>query len=164
MSGEVKNGLDRASAKDAGAERGRSLGWLTKLERFGVLYARIALGVGFLSAVADRFGLWGKYAGWGNFTTFTEYTAQVTHYLPGLFAPLLAWAATVVEIGLGVLLILGLWPRWVSLASAFLLAMFGISMAISFSVKSPLDYSVFAASSAAMLLAIWQNREEGLRR
>ena len=98
MSGEAKDGLDRASAKDAGAERGRGFGWLTKLERFGVIYARIALGIGFLSAVADRFGLWGKYAGWGNFSTFTEYTAQVTHYLPRLFAPFLAWVATVVEI------------------------------------------------------------------
>jgi uncharacterized membrane protein YphA (DoxX/SURF4 family) len=137
---------------------------LAKLERFGVLYARIALGVGFLSAVADRFGLWGKYAGWGNFATFTEYTAQVTHYLPSFFAPFLAWAATVVEIVLGILLILGLWPRWVSLASAALLAMFGISMAISFSITSPLDYSVFAASSAAMLLALWQNRGESGRR
>ena len=154
----------RDGMRHAAAEPGRSFGWLTRLERFGVLYARIALGIGFLSAVADRFGLWGKYAGWGNFTVFTEYTAQVTHYLPRFCAPFVAWAATVIEIVLGILLIVGLWPRWVSLASAVLLAMFGISMAVSFSVKSPLDYSVFAASSAAMMLAIWQNREAGARR
>jgi uncharacterized membrane protein YphA (DoxX/SURF4 family) len=155
--------LETVSTNKTGIARGSTSALLAKLERFGVLYVRIALGVGFLSAVADRFGLWGKYAGWGNFATFTEYTAQVTHYLPRLFAPFLAWAATVVEIVLGILLILGLWPRWVSLASAALLAMFGISMAISFGVKSPLDYSVFAASSAAMLLALWQNREERSR-
>ena len=35
------------------------------LERLGILYARVALGAAFLSAVADRFGLWGKYGGWG---------------------------------------------------------------------------------------------------
>jgi putative oxidoreductase len=160
MSDETRDGSD-ATAKGTG---GGISGLLAKLERFGVLYGRIALGVGFLSAVADRFGLWGKYAGWGNFTVFTEYTAQVTSYLPRLFTPFLAWAATVVEIVLGILLILGLWPRWVSLASAVLLAMFGISMAISFSVKSPLDYSVFAASAAALLLALWQNRERSTQR
>jgi uncharacterized membrane protein YphA (DoxX/SURF4 family) len=67
--------------------------------------------------------------------------------------PFLAWAATVAETSLGILLILGLWPRWVSLASAILLVMFGIAMAISFGVKSPLDYSVFSASGDAVLLA-----------
>ncbi len=51
----------------------RPLTW----ERMGVFYARVALGCAFLSAVADRFGLWGKYGGWGNFANFTRYTAQV---------------------------------------------------------------------------------------
>jgi putative oxidoreductase len=55
---------------------------------------------------------------------------------------------------LGILLLLGLWSRWVSLASAGLLAMFGTSMAISQGLKSPMDYSVYSASSAAMLLAL----------
>jgi hypothetical protein len=53
--------------------RNRLLTW----ERVGVFYARVALGCAFLSAVADRFGLWGKYGGWGNFANFTRYTAQV---------------------------------------------------------------------------------------
>ena len=52
------------------------------LERFAILYARIALGVAFLSAVADRFGLWGKYGGWGNFANFTKYTAEVNSFMP----------------------------------------------------------------------------------
>ena len=30
-------------------------------ERLAILYARVTLGGAFLSAVADRFGLWGKY-------------------------------------------------------------------------------------------------------
>ena len=57
---------------------------------------------------------------------------------------------------LGVLLILGIWPRWVALASALLLVLFGTAMAISFGIKSPLDYSVFSASAAAVLLAVYQ--------
>src|SRR6202040_275047 len=88
------------------------------LERVAILYARIALGAAFLSAVADRFGLWGKYGGWGNFANFTHYTAEVISFMPTAIIPFVAWAATVAETSLGTLLILGLWPRWVSLASA----------------------------------------------
>jgi len=39
------------------------------------------------------------------------------------------------------------------LASALLLALFGVAMAISFGLKEPLDYSVFSACGAALLLA-----------
>jgi putative oxidoreductase len=56
-------------------------------------------------------------------------------------------------------LILGLWPRWVALASALLLVLFGAAMAISFGIKSPMDYSVFSASAAAVLLALYSERQ-----
>ena len=79
--------------------------------------------------------------------------------MPAFAIPFLAWAATVAETSLGIGLILGLWPRWVALGAALLLAMFGISMAISFGVKSPMDYSVFSASSGAILLALYQSRK-----
>ena len=134
---------------------------LQVLERVGILYARIALGTAFLSAVADRFGLWGKYGGWGNFANFTKYTAEVNSFMPASAIPFLAWAATVAETSLGIGLILGLWPRWVALGAALLLGMFGIAMAISFGVKSPMDYSVFSASAGALLLALCQNRKSG---
>src|SRR5580658_10105838 len=77
------------------------------VERLAILYARIALGAAFLSAVADRFGLWGKYGGWGNFATFTQYTAQVNSFMPAFIIPFLAWAATIAELSFGILLILG---------------------------------------------------------
>jgi uncharacterized membrane protein YphA (DoxX/SURF4 family) len=134
---------------------------LRLLERAGTLYARIALGAAFLSAVADRFGLWGQYGGWGNFANFMKYTAQVNSFVPAFAIPYLAWAATVAESCLGVALIVGLWPRWVALGAALLMAMFGTAMAISFGVKSPMDYSVFSASSGALLLAIYQGRKPG---
>ena len=75
--------------------------------------------------------------------------------MPASTIPFLAWAATAAEFSLGVLLILGIWPRWVALASALLLVLFGTAMAISFGIKSPLDYSVFSASAAAVLLAVY---------
>jgi putative oxidoreductase len=129
-------------------------------ERWGILYLRIALGAAFLSGIADRFGLyWGRNVGYGNFDGFMRYTAKVNSFMPGYTIPFLAWAATFAELGLGLALILGIWTRWVALASAILLALFGIAMAISFGIKSPLDYSVFSASAGALVLALYQNRK-----
>ena len=130
-------------------------------ERLGVLYARIALGAAFLSGIGSRFGLYGKNVGYGNFANFVKYTAEVNSFMPAFTILLLAWSATVAELVLGIALILGLWPRWVALGSAVLLALFGITMAISFGIKSPLDYSVFSASAAALLLALYEGRKHG---
>ena len=108
-----------------------------------------------VEGVADRFGLWrGRNVGYGNFDGFIRYTAKVNSFMPASSIPFLAWAATAAELVLGILLLIGLWPRWTTLASALLLILFGTAMAISFGVKSPLDYSVFSASAAAILLAL----------
>jgi putative oxidoreductase len=132
------------------------------LERLGILYARIALGVAFLSGIADRFGLyWGRNVGYGNFEGFVRYTAEVNSFMPASTIPFLAWAATCAEFFLGISLVLGIWPRWVAIGSALLLAVFGIAMAISFGIKSPLDHSVFSASAGAVLLALYQSRKSG---
>ena len=129
----------------------------TRLRRLAFLYARATLGIGFLSGIADRFGLWrGRNVGYGNFDGFISYTAKVNSFMPASSIPFLAWAATIAELVLGVLLLLGIWPRWTALASALLLILFGTAMAISFGAKSPLDYSVFSASAAAFLLAFNQ--------
>lgn len=133
----------------------RPLNW----ERAGVLYARVALGTAFLSAVASRFGLWDKTLDLKHFANFMQYAADVNSFLPAAVIPFVAWAATIAETSCGVLLILGLWPRWISLASAILLAMFGTAMAISFGVKPPMDYSVFSASAAALLLTLYEHRK-----
>lgn len=126
---------------------------------WGILYARLALGAAFLSGIADRFGWYtGRNVGYGNFAGFESYTAKVNSFMPAFSIPFLAWAATVGELLLGVLLILGLWQRWVALGSAVLLALFGIAMAISFGIKSPMDYSVFSASAGAVLVALYGDR------
>ena len=135
----------RIAAQDA-----RSLRW----EWLGVIYARIALGAAFLSAVSSRFGLWDKTLDLKHFAGFTHYTAQVLSFFPSPFILPLAWAATAAETALGILLIVGLWPRPVSLVAAVLLAVFGTSMAVSFGLQSPMDYSVFSASGAALLLSL----------
>jgi putative oxidoreductase len=129
-------------------------------KRLGVRYARLALGAAFLSGIASRFGLYGKNVGYGNFANFVEYTAEVNSFMPAFSIPFLAWSATGAESVLGIALILGVWPRSVALASAVLLALFGIAMAVSVGIKSPLDYSVFSASAAAVLLALYENRKQ----
>lgn len=126
------------------------------LHWLGIRYARIALGISFLSAVADRFGLWGKNSDWGNFARFEQYTAKVCSTLPLASIPFLAWTATFAEIVLGVTLIAGIWQRWVAWSSALLLALFALAMTVSLGVKQPLDYSVFSASACAALLALAQ--------
>ena len=130
-------------------------------ERLPIFYARIALGAAFLSGIASRFGLYGKNVGYGNFANFVKYTAEVNSFLPAYTIRFLAWSATAAELVLGIALILGVWPRGVALGSAVLLALFGITMAISFGIKSPLDHSVFSASAAALLLALHESGKYG---
>src|SRR5437868_509247 len=143
-----------ASASNAARARGD---WL----RWAALCARIALGGAFLSGIADRFGLYGgRNIGYGDFTGFVRYTAKVNSFMPPSTIPFLAWAATIAELFLGIALILGIWRVWVAIASALLLISFGTAMAISFGIKSPLDYSVFSASSAALLVAAYESRRK----
>src|SRR5271156_3870250 len=134
----------------------RAVNW----ERWGILYARLALGASFLSGIADRFGLYsGRNVGYGNFDGFMQYTARVNSFMPASTIPFLAWAATAAELSLGLALVLGVRLRWVALGSSVLLVLFGTAMAISFGIKSPLDYSVFSASAAALLVAIYPVRK-----
>lgn len=112
-------------------------------------YARFALGAAFLSAVASRFGLWGH----NDFEAFERYTAEVNSFMPSFMIPFLARAATALELSLGIALVAGFRLRWVARGAAILLAIFGTAMAVSFGIKSPLDYSVFSASACAWLLS-----------
>ena len=117
---------------------------------------RIAIGIGFLSAVADRFGFWGPPGApgvtWGNVAKYNAFVAQLNWFMPAVLVPLAGWVATIAEIVLGVTLLLGLQLRWSALFSALLLAVFGLTMTFALGPHAPLSYSVFAAASAAFLL------------
>jgi len=123
------------------------------------LILRWALAVTILSAVADRFGIWGPAGAtnvaWGDWPHFVAYTVKVNRFLPGVFAPALAVAATGAEGLLGLALILGVFPRSVAWASAALLGLFAVAMTWSFGIKAPLNYSVFADAAAAFVLGAW---------
>ena len=88
-----------------------------------------------------------------------KYTAQVNSFMPASTIPFLAWAATLAELAFGLALVLGIWLRWAALGSFILLLLFGTAMAISFGIKSPLDYSVFSASGGALILALYETRK-----
>lgn len=134
-----------------------------KVERLAMVYARVALGTAFLSAVAGRFGIWDRSVDWAHFERFIHRTGEVNAFMPAFTIPFLAYTATAAEITCGVLLIAGVQLRWVALASGVLLALFAIAMTVSLGVKPPLDYSVFSASAGALLLAVFVSRTEGRR-
>ena len=121
------------------------------------LYLRLALGTGFLSAVADRFGLWGRpgapLVSWGNFQNFLHYTAIINPWLPASWIPSVGWITTICEAAFGMALILGLRTRLAAFASGLLTLIFALAMVLALGVKAPLNYSVFAFSAGSFLLA-----------
>jgi uncharacterized membrane protein YphA (DoxX/SURF4 family) len=122
------------------------------------LFSRLALAASFLSAVADRFGAWGPpgapNVAWGDFQHFTGYTAILNPLVPASLVSLVAWLATLAELGLGLLLAVGLYTRRAALLSSALLGVFALSMSFTIGVKGPLNYSVFSAAAAALLVFV----------
>ena len=118
-------------------------------------FLRISLSIGFLSAVADRFGIWPKnFSAWGNWEAFVKYSHSLTPYLSEKQALFAAGAATLLEIFLGVILLVNFKTSLMAKISGFLLLTFGVSMAVFNNIKAPLDYSVFTAAAAAFALSI----------
>jgi uncharacterized membrane protein YphA (DoxX/SURF4 family) len=118
---------------------------------------RFGLGLGFLSAVADRFGLWGPFGQpnveWGNYSRFLEYTHTLIWYLPsGITAPLGA-IATGAEILFGILVLVGWHTRVASRLSGLLLLTFATAMTIALGIKSVLNFAVLTGIGGSFLLA-----------
>jgi len=130
---------------------------LNRLADYSSVFLRLALGTAFLSAVADRLGLWGAFGqpniAWGDFAHFTAYTAKLNWFAPQAVVPFLAWAATLAEVFLGLALILGLFTRLSAILSGLLLVLFALTMTFALGIKSPLNLSVFTASAGSFLLA-----------
>ena len=119
------------------------------------LFLRVSIGVGFLSAVADRFGWWSKeVSAWGNWDNFLQYTQKLNPVIPPSLIPFLAWASTILEILLGCCLIIGFRTSFTAKLSGWLLLIFALAMTFSVGIKAPLDASVFAASAAAFGLSL----------
>ena len=127
------------------------------LAKFSSVFLRLALGTAFLSAVADRFGLWGAYGqpnvAWGDYARFVAYTAKLNWFLPAAVIRVVALISTVAETIFGLLLILGWKTRITALLSGVLLILFALAMTMALGVKAPLNLSVFSAAAGAVLLS-----------
>ena len=126
---------------------------------------RLGLAASFLSAVADRLGLWGPpgSAGvsWGNVANYEAYTATLLWRLPAALIPIVGWIATGAETCIAIGLLIGWRLSCFALSAAVLLSTFAISMTVALGPKPPLDYSVFSAAGAAFLLyAVTKNLSE----
>ncbi|NNK70193.1 MAG: DoxX family protein, partial [Flavobacteriaceae bacterium] len=119
------------------------------------LFLRLAIGFGFLSAVADRFGLWpAEVSAWGNWESFLEYTKLINPIVPETLIPVFGTVATAAEILFGISLVIGFKTELVAKLSGFLMLIFALAISFSTGIKGVFDYSVFAASAAAFGLGI----------
>jgi uncharacterized membrane protein YphA (DoxX/SURF4 family) len=121
------------------------------------VYLRVALAASFLSAVSDRYGVWGPFGtpnvSWGEFGRFVGYVGTLNWFVPAGLWPPLAVLSTAAELVLGLLLLLGLWTRTAAILSVLLLAIFALEMAVGVGPEAPLSASVWTASAGAGLLA-----------
>ncbi len=116
-----------------------------------------ALALSFLSAVADRFGLWGATGSpgiaWGNYTSFLAYTKHLNSWAPDFLISTLGGVATFLEVSLALCLLIGFKRKYAAFASGVLLSIFAISMILTDGPKGPFDYGVFSAAAGAFFLS-----------
>jgi len=117
---------------------------------------QISLSAGFLSAIADRFGLYGPpgAAGvsWGDWAHFLQFVAYLNSFMPKALIPTIGAVETVIEFTLAVGLLVGVYQRMIAWASAALLMSFALTMSIALGIRVPLGYGVFTAVGGALLL------------
>ena len=127
--------------------------------RITKLFLRLALAISFLSAVADRFGVWGKEISvWGTWEAFLAYTKIINPWFPDAMIPALGIIATTAEIILAACLLVGFKTELAARLSAILLLLFALSMTFSTGIKGAFDYSVFSASAGAFALSLMKER------
>jgi uncharacterized membrane protein YphA (DoxX/SURF4 family) len=119
------------------------------------LFLRLAISASFLSAVADRFGLWSSEVSvWGNWDNFLAYTKLINPWFPDSLIPLLGISATIAEIAFAFFLLIGFKTELFAKLSGLLLLIFALSMTFSTGVKGAFDFSVFSASAGAFALSL----------
>ena len=138
----------------------RSLNWRTVV----VVFLRLAIGITFLSSVADRFGLWGPPAhpgvAWGDFAHFKAFTAQLNWFLPSSVISLVAWVDTILETTVGVALLVGVMLRASAIVAGVLLLFYALTMTFALGAEAPLNYSVWSASAGAFAIAVLAKRPD----
>lgn len=125
------------------------------------LFLRIAISISFLSAVADRLGLWGAPGthgvAWGSWENFVAYSQAVNSFAGAQANQVLAVIATILEALLAGLLLTGYKIRLAAIASGVLLVCFALAMTYSFGIKQSLDYSIWTAAAASFALSTFNS-------
>src|SRR5699024_9692356 len=120
------------------------------MQNYIKLALRLAIGLSFLSAVADRLGMWDpSISNWGTWEAFLSYTALINPWAPESMIPTLGFIASVLEVVFGVFLIIGFKTSLFAKLSGWLLIIFALSMCFSTGIKGAFDFSVFTAAAAA---------------
>ncbi len=126
--------------------------------RYAILIARVAFAATLLSAVADRFGLWGPHGAhnvaWGDWAHFVHYTGILNPYAPAALVSVLAVIATACEIFFALALLTGFQLERAAYGAAILFTLFALGMTVGTGIKSPLDASVFTDAAGALLLGV----------
>ena len=123
------------------------------------LFLRIGIGAGFLSAVADRLGLWPtQISAWGNWENFLGYTKLINPIIPEILIPMVGAVVTIAEVLFGICLIIGFKTELTAKLSGYLMLIFALAITFSSGIKGAFDYSVFVASAGAFGLSIMKNK------
>jgi hypothetical protein len=124
--------------------------------QIGKIVLRLCVSFAFLSAIADRFGVYGRHGtsgvSWGDWTHFLQFVGYLIKIAPHAAIPAIGVIETIIEFALAVALLLGVYPRIVAWLSAALLALFAVTMSVALGIPTTLGYGVFTAAGAAILL------------
>ncbi len=125
------------------------------MQKFIKLFLRLSLGIGFLSAVADRLGLWPvEVSTWGNWQSFLDYTQILNPWFPSATIPTVGLIVTAIEVIFAICLIVGFKTSLFARLSGYLLLIFAFVMLITIGIKGVFDYSVLTASAGAFTLSL----------
>ena len=114
---------------------------------------RYSIAISFLSAVADRLGLWPKdVSAWFNWGNFLDYTATLNPWAPESLIPFIGYGITGLECILAVMLVAKYKVKISSILSSVLLFIFVCAMSMTVGVKSVLDYGVLPMGFSALAL------------
>jgi uncharacterized membrane protein YphA (DoxX/SURF4 family) len=121
------------------------------------LLLRLAIGITFLTPVLDRLGIFGHPGTgnieWGNWKNFIDYTSTLMPFFDRPMVNVMGLIATISEATIAVGLIIGFKTKYIALGSCLLTLTFIVFMATSIGIQKPINFGVFTASAASLLLS-----------
>jgi putative oxidoreductase len=129
-------------------------------ERFKIaqFLLRCALGITFLTPVLDRLGILGQPGvgniEWGNWENFINYTRSLMPVFERPLVNVLGAIATISEFLIAVALLIGFKTKYAAIGASTITLTFIIFMTLSVGIQKPINYGVFTASAAGLLLSL----------